>query len=743
MCTSADGISADGDCENPIRHLSISAMKRKLRKVTSNILKHLSTPRGEPESSPTSASFKAKQGQTSGILSNAQHFAMYSPILAETQHFHVNENTGVLKELEKHTIPGAEFDSSARDPPPRCHPGTRVEIMSNAHEWLHHSDGVLWLYGPAGVGKSAIMQSVAESEADNQSLGATLFFSRPFARDEPSGVWPTISFQLAVKETSYRAYIQEELDNNPKLLKKGMKEQFRKLIAEPFGQKQVIGSSKMLSILIDGLDECRGEDAQVEIIQLVAEFIKEYPTAPLAWIIASRPEQRLKLAFERDPSRNRTKRVYIPVDSDDACRDVEQYLRSEFTEIRARYPFVFSGTLQWPKEADFSALAGASAGLFVYATAIIRFINDPLKGDPISQLELILAIVKKLAPHLRHANPLTALHMLYTQILELIPFDSYSTTKRIVGFLLLERGYGAWTPKSTSFWALCNVLGIQQHVAYGSLHRLHSVLYIPRPETAFSSSIRIFHASFSDFLEDPLASGKFCIREEETFSDLWQCQLRILQQTNLSDYPLPQPSNIVLAWSSHDINNTTHRNQLWMRARITFWEATFRALGHPELQPSELLIEAIGQMNLYKFVDGYELPEAKRLPKLFELFSRHLRAELERAGLLTTIDVRNSSFEWIKQTMVSFKVEYHGFDITREMYTNSLLSPVNELNPGLKLMRRPVSDLLEDLTERAPHIAIAIVVGSEKNGRCAIIMDNTHDGRQTFYFIPFASPIPS
>jgi hypothetical protein len=59
-----------------------------------------------------------------------------------------------------------------------------------------------------------------------------------------------------------------------------------------------------------------------------------------------------------------------------------------------------------------------------------------------------------------------------------------------------------------------------------------------------------------------------------------------------------------------------------MRARLTFWEATFRSFDSDDPQSFGPLVEAIGQMNLYKFVDGYELPEAKRLPKLLDWFSR-------------------------------------------------------------------------------------------------------------------------
>lgn len=419
--------------------------------------------------------------------------------------------------------------------------------MNAVQKWLHQpepSKKLLWVYGPAGVGKSAILQSIAEMDAKLQYLGATIFFSRPFGRDDPACVWPTIAFQLAVKDTSYRAYVQGEIQNNPKLLKKGMREQFRKLIAVPFGQRQVIKSSRPLSIFLDGLDECQGDHTQSEIIGLISEFAQEYPLAPLVWIIASRTEQHLKVTFGHNDVQKGTWRIYIPVDSDNGCRDVERYLRSEFERIRGKYPLAIPGMSHWPRESDISILMRVSSGLFLYASAILRFIDDPLAGDPVSQLELIISIIDKAeSPTSGPWNPLTTIHSFYTRILELIPPASYAVTKRILGFLLLEHGYGHWQPRTTSFWALCNLLGIKQNVAYGALHRLHSILYIPDHKEAASSSMMIFHTSFSDYLTDPQASGEFYVNEEETLLDLWQCQFRLLQQTNISGGCIPEKNS--------------------------------------------------------------------------------------------------------------------------------------------------------------------------------------------------------
>lgn len=445
-----------------------------------------------------------------------------------------------MDRLAERTISGAEFDSSVRDPPPRCHPGTRIEIITTVQAWLlllEPERRLLWLYGPAGVGKSAIIQSLAELEADAQRLAATLFFSRPFRRGDPSRVWTTISFQLAVKEPLYLAYVQEQLHSNPKLFEKGMREQFRKLVAEPFGQRRLVNPRQPLSIFLDGLDECDGEKAQVEIIQLVSEFVREYPDAPLLWVIASRPEQHLKIAFEQKHVQQELWTIYIPVDSDEACKDVELYLRAEFEDIRRRHPYVIPvGPSQWPQERDIVILVHAASGLFAFASAIARFVDDPLVGDPVSQLEDIVSIARKTSLFVKsYQDPLLVLHVLYTQIIELIPKNTYhAVTRRILGLTMLKISSGGWNSGSTSFWHLCNLLGIKQNVAYGSLHKLHSVLRIPSPEDADTTPIIPFHASFFDYLCNEDASGQFWINVDETSSVLWRCHFRVLQQAHAS-----------------------------------------------------------------------------------------------------------------------------------------------------------------------------------------------------------------
>ncbi len=87
----------------------------------------------------------------------------------------------VMEKFAGKIITGATFDSFERDPPPRCRPGTRLAIVERAICFfgdLACGKRLLWIVGPAGVGKSAIMQTLAEVPSTPKfTLGASLFFS--------------------------------------------------------------------------------------------------------------------------------------------------------------------------------------------------------------------------------------------------------------------------------------------------------------------------------------------------------------------------------------------------------------------------------------------------------------------------------------------------------------------------------------------------------------------------------------
>jgi hypothetical protein len=135
---------------------------------------------------------------------------------------------------------------------------------------------LLWITGPAGVGKSVIVQTFAEHLAKVKCLGTSVFISRPNKRNNPNGIFITIAYQLAIRIEAYRNFIIERLALDPQLLRGDMHSQFATSIVEPLVERKIGAGGKRWGILVDRLDEPQGEDAQCNTIQLISTFAHEH-----------------------------------------------------------------------------------------------------------------------------------------------------------------------------------------------------------------------------------------------------------------------------------------------------------------------------------------------------------------------------------------------------------------------------------------------------------------------------------
>jgi hypothetical protein len=442
---------------------------------------------------------------------------------------------------------------------------------------------MLWLHGPAGVGKSAIMQTVAQIEDNSpaSTLGATVFFSRPNEHNDPKCLFTTIAYQLAVKYPLYRQYITDILTNDPQIVMKSISEQFKFFIVKAFVERDLFqGLRKAVSILLDGMDECKGEEAQRELILLIGRFTLQYPNIPLIWLIASRPEPRIRAAFSSSHIKDCHLDINVPVDSNQACADVERFLRDKFSEIRTRYSDFFPlGDQSWPLEADFLKVTNAASGHFLFAELIIRFIVDENYGNPVSQLQTVLAVIKSTPLSEFQPNPFTLLDNLYTQILANIPPDVIPTTKALLAWSFCC----SWYQGEEMGWPLiCNLLDLSQAAAYGALRKLHSVIRVPPPELMENNTkLQVFHASFTDYLRSSPRSGQYCtiITLKDTIpflikklleshdpcsSSLVFQHLRTTDCTCLVNSTV-EPSRISVSWVYGKRNKTYVQRHIWRR----------------------------------------------------------------------------------------------------------------------------------------------------------------------------------
>jgi hypothetical protein len=253
----------------------------------------------------------------------------------------------VMEKLLQETIIGAEFDSSARDPPPRCHPGTRLAIIQRCLDFIAQclDEGKLrWVVGPAGVGKSAIMQMVTENAPDG-IVFASVFLSVN-GRRAGSKTILIIAYQLAVKYGPYRQFIRDQITFDPSLLHKSLSVQFNKFIVEPFMSRHLnFEPSRRFLVVIDGLDECDDTLTQRKLFELITNFCITHPTSPIAWIIASRPEPHITLFFDKAGVKRAYTKEEMVIDSDEACEEVQRYLRDELKKIKDEHP-----TLRYKRE---------------------------------------------------------------------------------------------------------------------------------------------------------------------------------------------------------------------------------------------------------------------------------------------------------------------------------------------------------------------------------------------------------
>lgn len=425
---------------------------------------------------------------------------------------HINPVFDVLKPAN---TPEAAMDSGARYPPPLCHPGSRKTINKKLEKWLfdtHRRFSMIWLYGPAGVGKSAVAQTFAEFSSACGLLGAAFFFSRLGNRSKPLRVVPTLAYQLAIHNNDYKHILTRQLAVDPSILDASLRVQFQRLIVEPFSLLSSYNLRKPTGhvIILDGLDECNDEDAQCELIELINDAAQRNDL-PLIWLVCSRPEPHIKYTFSQPDYTILCGREELIID-DETRKDVEQYLRDSFKKIHASYRDVIT-TKQgrpWPPEEIFDVISKAVSGLFIFASTVIKVIGGRNIADPDAQLVYLLNMLRGL-DNVGVNNPLEALDIFYTRIISQVPEHVLPTTLQILG--LRAHRYSIVNLEFTAE-RLWTFLRLERGVFYAALHKLHSLVDVPPSEHAQERRLTFYHKSFPDYLTSRRRAGKFFVSRE-------------------------------------------------------------------------------------------------------------------------------------------------------------------------------------------------------------------------------------
>ncbi|KAF7982708.1 hypothetical protein HWV62_26554 [Athelia sp. TMB] len=359
-----------------------------------------------------------------------------------------------------------------------CLNGTRKLVISTILEWKDDVDArpICWLSGSAGLGKSAVLQSIAESCAEDKTLAASFFFLRG---DEDHSEFrrfiTTLGFQLTLSVPEVKPFVAKALQDDHTIPHQSIADQFRKLILDPLtAVPAATMSRRILLVVVDALDECNDRKAIQDFIGILANACSGQQPL-LRWLVTSRSEEHIRQSFSNAVPAAATH--VIQLETFNAETDIKSFLQARFSDIIHHNPLLFRDVHQpWPSLEDLMALVEKSNGLFIFASTLVKFLTDG-KAPPERKLKSVLQMHAGLDP-------------LYEQVLRDVP--EIACFPEVLAALMLLY-------KQPSVELLAGVLQLDNAEVLLALTAIQSIVHIPSDN---SSPVQLNHTSLRDFLVD-------------------------------------------------------------------------------------------------------------------------------------------------------------------------------------------------------------------------------------------------
>ncbi|KAF2258043.1 vegetative incompatibility protein HET-E-1 [Lojkania enalia] len=385
------------------------------------------------------------------------------------------------------TAKGASFDSREEEHNSTCLPNTRTELLDHIRKWVdnNNSKPIFWLNGAAGTGKSTIARTVARTFADR--LGASFFFKKGEGeRGNATRFFTTVARQLAFRVVELRPGIKKAIHTDPAISEKGLKDQFKKLILQPFLDVAHLPASVLL-IVVDALDECECEgDRDIRLVLELLSQMRGLTSVSLRVFVTSRLELPIRLGFKQMPNGTYEDLILHEVAKQTIQHDIRVYFKRELARVQQER----SLSKDWPGTDQIEALVKQAVPLFIFATTACRYISDR-RDNPQKRLEIILDYQKAKVSKL-DATYLPILNQLFSEEDEEDRERWACEFQEIVGSIVVLE-----TPLSAT--SLAHLLHTSKDNINCRLDSLRSILSIPDRNDV---PVRLLHLSFREFLLD-------------------------------------------------------------------------------------------------------------------------------------------------------------------------------------------------------------------------------------------------
>ncbi|KAF5314292.1 hypothetical protein D9619_011982 [Psilocybe cf. subviscida] len=456
------------------------------------------------------------------MMESASHITITggSFVAAQSNITSIKDREKKLKALYNTVSLNAILNSGGRADPVRCFPGTREEVMARIEMWMDDQDSdypIFWLSGPAGAGKSAIAQTIAERCLERSVTMVNFFFFR--SDDTRSHARPLVAtllyqiFDLFPDADSLKARVEDTIVNKPLVFNASVEQQFKDLMYHVVDYlRGLCEDCRKIVVIIDGLDECAQENQATQQSLLRALYaLSVVKNSSLKIFIGSRADPHLIMAFNELPSA--VTNIFLDADNYHPSDDIRNMVTGQFEIIKNSHHLSWTLDNDWPPPADIEEVVTKSSGQFIYAATVMRYIASSPES-PSHSLER----VKGIRPVISN-SPFAALDAIYTHILSCV--RDWESAKDLLSAHILTGlrdemfvQFKSLTPHRAFVF---KALGYAVTDIPSYLSDLTSLLQF----SADRREIVFYHTSLVDFLLDRVRSGVY-------FIDLAEFRIKIV-----------------------------------------------------------------------------------------------------------------------------------------------------------------------------------------------------------------------
>ncbi|KAG8731342.1 hypothetical protein FRC11_004447, partial [Ceratobasidium sp. 423] len=400
------------------------------------------------------------------------------------------------------------MDPSGYDPDQTCLDGTREAVLNKIITWSQNRDNgqnLLWISGPAGMGKSSVATSICQRLHAIRALAGSFFCHH----DDPDSSNPlrlinNLVYTMAVRLPSYAHEVADAIRLDRTICTSHLSLRYEHLVRRPLERLKSMSTPTTLIVVVDGLDECGDRDSREKLLDKLYNLSKLVPW--LKVIISARPlgdiQEYFQIHCPHEP--------IIHLEAYDASDDIRIYIQGQLGQLARKE--------NWPRD-SFDRLCTMAEGVFLWATLATKYIKKSIfPGLP--RLHTILNNQK---------SPLTdRFHALYTRALKVATNDNDDGIKdahlRCMGAILAtsER-------EPPDIPGLQYLLLITSQVDQLTFERILKNL-APLLLVLDGGRIKLLHRSLKDFITDSSCSGEFYIPIEQCEAGPAVCCLEVMQR---------------------------------------------------------------------------------------------------------------------------------------------------------------------------------------------------------------------